>query len=99
MARSLLETPWAVALDPARRDGRIVAESSEGERGAKLVSLPAPSPMANDAFPSPLNVGSSEPSLSRRTRQKSLPVPGLMSQNPLMTNLPSLCWMTRFASS
>src|SRR5436190_9999258 len=40
MARSLLETPWAVALDPARRDGRIVAESGEEEREAKLVPLP-----------------------------------------------------------
>jgi DEAD/DEAH box helicase domain-containing protein len=40
MAKSLLETPWAVALDPARRDGRIVAESSEEERGAKRVALP-----------------------------------------------------------
>jgi DEAD/DEAH box helicase domain-containing protein len=38
---SLLETPWAVALDPARRDGRIVAESVEEEREAKLVPLPA----------------------------------------------------------
>ncbi len=41
MARSLLETPWAVALDPARRDGRIVAESSEEAREPKLVPLPA----------------------------------------------------------
>jgi DEAD/DEAH box helicase domain-containing protein len=41
VAKSLLETPWAVALDPARRDGRIVAESSEAERKAKLVALPA----------------------------------------------------------
>jgi DEAD/DEAH box helicase domain-containing protein len=40
VAKSLLETPWAVALDPARRDGRIVAESSEDEREAKLVALP-----------------------------------------------------------
>src|SRR4051794_22640885 len=40
MAKSLLETPWAVALDPARRDGRIVAESSEGERKARTVALP-----------------------------------------------------------
>jgi DEAD/DEAH box helicase domain-containing protein len=40
MAKSLLETPWAVALDPARRDGRIVAESSEEEREAKLVAMP-----------------------------------------------------------
>jgi DEAD/DEAH box helicase domain-containing protein len=40
MAKSLLETPWAVALDPARRDGRIVAESSEEERQAKLVAMP-----------------------------------------------------------
>ncbi len=40
MAKSLLAEPWAVALDPARRDGRIVAESSEAEREAKLVALP-----------------------------------------------------------
>jgi DEAD/DEAH box helicase domain-containing protein len=40
MAKSLLETSWAVALDPARRDGRIVAESSEEEREAKLVAMP-----------------------------------------------------------
>ncbi|HET7178023.1 MAG TPA: DEAD/DEAH box helicase, partial [Solirubrobacterales bacterium] len=41
MAKSLLETPWAIAIDPARRDGRIVAESSEEGRSAKLVALPA----------------------------------------------------------
>ncbi|HEX7244007.1 MAG TPA: DEAD/DEAH box helicase [Solirubrobacterales bacterium] len=40
MARSLLETQWAVALDPARRDGRIVAESGEERREAKTVALP-----------------------------------------------------------
>jgi DEAD/DEAH box helicase domain-containing protein len=42
MARgsSLLETPWAVAIDPARRDGRIVAESAEAERRARPVGLP-----------------------------------------------------------
>jgi DEAD/DEAH box helicase domain-containing protein len=40
MARSLLETPWAIAIDPARRDGRIVAESLEQERGASLVTMP-----------------------------------------------------------
>jgi DEAD/DEAH box helicase domain-containing protein len=40
VAKSLLETPWAVALDPARRDGRIVAESGEEAREAKLVPLP-----------------------------------------------------------
>ena len=33
--KSLLETPWAIAIDPARRDGRIVAESSEEERSAQ----------------------------------------------------------------
>ena len=38
---SLLETPWAIAIDPARRDGRIVAESSEQERRAKPVAMPA----------------------------------------------------------
>ena len=42
MARggSLLGEPWAVAIDPARRDGRIVAESSEAERRARPVALP-----------------------------------------------------------
>jgi len=40
MARggSLLSSEWAVAIDPARRDGRIVAESSEEERGARRVA-------------------------------------------------------------
>jgi DEAD/DEAH box helicase domain-containing protein len=42
MARggSLLGERWAVAIEPARRDGRIVAESSESERRARPVSLP-----------------------------------------------------------
>jgi DEAD/DEAH box helicase domain-containing protein len=40
-AASLLEHPWSVAIDPARRDGRIVAESSEAGREAKLVTVPA----------------------------------------------------------
>ncbi|HEX5610171.1 MAG TPA: DEAD/DEAH box helicase [Solirubrobacterales bacterium] len=42
MARggSLLESPWSIAIDPARRDGRIVAESAEAEQRAKPVSLP-----------------------------------------------------------
>jgi DEAD/DEAH box helicase domain-containing protein len=31
---------WAVAIDPARRDGRIVAESSEEERHSRPVPLP-----------------------------------------------------------
>ncbi len=37
---SLLGHPWSVAIDPARRDGRIVAESSEADRSAKPVGLP-----------------------------------------------------------
>jgi DEAD/DEAH box helicase domain-containing protein len=37
---SLLGSEWAVALDPARRDGRVVAESAEAERRARPVSLP-----------------------------------------------------------
>ena len=43
MARggSLLSSDWAVAIDPARRDGRIVAESSEEERRSRPVPLPA----------------------------------------------------------
>jgi DEAD/DEAH box helicase domain-containing protein len=41
MAKSLLESPWAIAIDPARRDGRIVAESLEEERGATRVALPS----------------------------------------------------------
>jgi DEAD/DEAH box helicase domain-containing protein len=42
MARgaSLLGSDWAVAIDPARRDGRIVAESADPERRARPVSLP-----------------------------------------------------------
>jgi len=42
MARgsSLLETPWSIAIDPARRDGRIVAEGAEAERRARPVPLP-----------------------------------------------------------
>jgi DEAD/DEAH box helicase domain-containing protein len=40
MAKSLLETPWAIAVDPARRDGRIVAEAVEEERAARRVELP-----------------------------------------------------------
>jgi DEAD/DEAH box helicase domain-containing protein len=40
MARGLLGSDWGIAIDPARRDGRIVAESSEGERGARPVALP-----------------------------------------------------------
>jgi DEAD/DEAH box helicase domain-containing protein len=42
MARGggLLASDWAVAIDPARRDGRIVAESAEAERRARPVSLP-----------------------------------------------------------
>jgi len=39
-AASLLASDWAVAIDPARRDGRIVAESAEVERRARPVSLP-----------------------------------------------------------
>src|SRR3954451_25227501 len=38
---SLLASDWAIAIDPARRDGRIVAESSEEERRSR----PAPLPM------------------------------------------------------
>ncbi|HET8814667.1 MAG TPA: DEAD/DEAH box helicase, partial [Solirubrobacterales bacterium] len=43
MARggSLLGSEWAVAIDPARRDGRIVAESSEEERRSRPTPLPA----------------------------------------------------------
>ncbi len=42
MARggSLLGSDWAIAIDPARRDGRVVAESAEAERRARPVSLP-----------------------------------------------------------
>ena len=42
MARgaSLLGESWNVAIDPARRDGRIVAESAERERRARPVALP-----------------------------------------------------------
>ncbi|HEU4598991.1 MAG TPA: DEAD/DEAH box helicase, partial [Solirubrobacterales bacterium] len=43
MARGggLLASEWAVAIDPARRDGRIVAETSEAERRSRPAPLPA----------------------------------------------------------
>jgi len=43
MARggSLLASEWAIAIDPARRDGRIVAEASEEERRSRPAPLPA----------------------------------------------------------
>jgi DEAD/DEAH box helicase domain-containing protein len=43
MARggSLLASDWAIAIDPARRDGRIVAQSSEDERPSQPAPLPA----------------------------------------------------------
>ena len=40
MARGLLERSWAIAIDSARRDGRIVAEASEQKRAARRVALP-----------------------------------------------------------
>ena len=40
-AGSLLASDWAVAIDPARRDGRIVAQSSEEERSSRPAPLPA----------------------------------------------------------
>jgi DEAD/DEAH box helicase domain-containing protein len=42
MARggSLLASDWAVAIDPARRDGRIVAEAAEEERRSRPAPLP-----------------------------------------------------------
>ena len=43
MARggSLLASGWAIAIDPARRDGRIVAEAAEEERRSRPAPLPA----------------------------------------------------------
>jgi DEAD/DEAH box helicase domain-containing protein len=41
VTKSLLENPWSVAIAPAVRDGRIVAESSERERRARPVGLPS----------------------------------------------------------
>ncbi len=40
MADSLLAAPWSVAIDPARRDGRILESSSEPGHEADLVPLP-----------------------------------------------------------
>jgi DEAD/DEAH box helicase domain-containing protein len=40
-AASLLASDWAVAIDPARRDGRIVAESAEEGRRSRPAPLPA----------------------------------------------------------
>jgi DEAD/DEAH box helicase domain-containing protein len=39
-AQSLLKAPWAIALDPARRDGRVVAEAGEPQRRPRTVPLP-----------------------------------------------------------
>ncbi|MCB0827898.1 MAG: DEAD/DEAH box helicase [Solirubrobacterales bacterium] len=41
MAESLLATPWAVAIDPARRDGRILETGTEPERPAEFSPLPS----------------------------------------------------------
>src|SRR6201995_2462456 len=42
MARSsIIDTQWGVAIAPARRDGRIVAEAAEPDRSAQPVPLPA----------------------------------------------------------
>jgi DEAD/DEAH box helicase domain-containing protein len=38
---SLLASDWAVAIDPARRDGRIVAEASEEEQRSRRAPLSA----------------------------------------------------------
>ncbi len=38
---SLLSSDWAVAIDPARRDGRIVAEAAEEEQRSRPAPLPA----------------------------------------------------------
>ncbi|HET8638915.1 MAG TPA: DEAD/DEAH box helicase [Solirubrobacterales bacterium] len=40
MAKNLLENPWAIAIDQARRDGRVVAESVEEDRSAHRVAMP-----------------------------------------------------------
>ncbi len=41
MARSsIIDTQWGVAIAPARREGRIVAETAEPDRTAKPVALP-----------------------------------------------------------
>ncbi len=40
-AKSLLGPSWAIALDPGRRDGRLVAESAETATRARHAKLPA----------------------------------------------------------
>ena len=40
LADSLLAAPWSVALDPARRDGRILRTRHEPEREGRTVPLP-----------------------------------------------------------
>src|SRR6201995_3921379 len=41
MPSSIIDTQWGVAIAPARRDGRIVAEAAEPDRSASPVPLPA----------------------------------------------------------
>jgi len=40
LADSLLSTPWSVAIDPARRDGRILETVNEAGRAAETEPLP-----------------------------------------------------------
>jgi DEAD/DEAH box helicase domain-containing protein len=40
LSDSLLRAPWAVAIDPARRDGRILNTRTETPAGAEVVPLP-----------------------------------------------------------
>ena len=73
MAKSLFEAPWSVALDPARRDGRIVAESSEEKREAKRVALPGSlDPGFADALRAPAS-SASTPTSARRWRRPPSP--------------------------
>ncbi|HNA25077.1 MAG TPA: hypothetical protein PLN08_11325, partial [Solirubrobacterales bacterium] len=41
MSESLLSGRWSIAIDPARRDGRIVESASEPAAEARLEPLPA----------------------------------------------------------
>ena len=67
-ARACSRHPWSIAIDPARRDGRIVAESSEEERGASRVAMPRSlDPAFAEALAGPASSASTRTS-ARRSR-------------------------------
>ena len=95
MAKSLLEAPWSIAIDPARRDGRIVAESGEEAReaqagGAAALARPR---LRRGAEAQPASSASTRTSARRSRRRAASNVvitSGTASGKCLAFNLPVL---------